>query len=64
VLTRSIEGGRRDKEALSKIGTIVIEVFRIEYIEDSTDPPPVELPDLTNEVDEKAKKALCTMSVK
>jgi hypothetical protein len=42
----------------------MIEVFRIEYIEDSTDPPPVELPDLTNEVDEKAKKALCTRSVK
>jgi hypothetical protein len=60
----AIERGTRDKEALSELGTIVIKVVRIQNLRASNAENVHLLPKLKDEVDEKAKKALCTLSVK
>lgn len=57
------EGGRHDKEALSGLGTIMIKVVRIQNLQLSPSQMAFLTPELKDEVDEKAKKALCTLSV-
>ena len=58
------EGGRRDKEEVSMLGTIVVKVVRIENMQHDPKRSPMPTPELKDEVDERAKKALCTLSVK
>lgn len=59
-----VEGGRRDKETISDLGTIVVKIVRIQNLRLSSTQRAFPVPELNDEVDEKAKKALCTLSVK
>jgi len=63
-LGATVERGCRDKEAVSVLGTIVVKVVRIENIRRNGGLMSPPIPELENEVDEKAKKSLCTLSVK
>jgi len=63
-LRATVEGGCRDKEVVSVLGTIVVKVVRIENIRGNGELKPPSVPELHHEVDEKAKKSLCTLSVK